>query len=512
MNTWSSGYVSDISYTHGYYGELSPLNTTFAITYAGYCVPPIESACELGFGQGLSINIHACSQTVKWWGTDFNPAQAAFAQGLSERCGNQAILDDAAFTEFCRRDDLPEFDFIALHGIWSWISDENRQVIVNFLSTKLKVGGVLYISYNTQPGWGAAIPMRDLMTDYVKLMTPPGKGIATRIDEALEFTEKLFATNPAYIKANPAIPERFKKMKGHDRKYLAHEYFNQDWLPMSFSKINNWLTQAKLSYVCSANLLDQIDTLNLTTEQQGLLNSIPDIIFRQTVRDFMINQQFRKDLWIKGPRQLTPFEKVELLRKQNLILLRDRKDVSLKLKGISGEVTLQETIYGPILDALADHQPKSLGQLEEKLRVANSINFRQLTEAALILIGSGIAGLSQDLQNVQKVKKSTESLNSEIKNRSRSQNEIQYLASPVTGGGIGVPRFGQLFLEAIQLGKKNPQEWASYVWELLQVQGQKIIKEGKTLESVEENLNELIEQAKTFEAKQLPILRALRIS
>ena len=144
--------------------------------------------------------------------------------------------------------------------------------------------------------------------------------------------------------------------------------------------------------------------------------------------------------------------------------------------------------------------------------MVNSINFRQLTEAALILIGSGIAALSQDLQSAQKVKKSTESLNSEIKNRSRSQNEIQYLASPVTGGGIGVPRFGQLFLQAIQLGKKNPQEWASYVWELLHVQGQKIIKEEKTLESAEENLNELIEQAKTFEAKQLPILRALRIS
>jgi len=44
---------------------------------------------------------------------------------------------------------LPDFDYIGLHGIWSWISDENRQVIVDFIRKKLKVGGVLYISYNT---------------------------------------------------------------------------------------------------------------------------------------------------------------------------------------------------------------------------------------------------------------------------------------------------------------------------------------------------------------------------
>jgi len=34
-----------------------------------------------------------------------------------------------ALAEFVARDDLPEFDVIALHGIWSWISAENRAVM-----------------------------------------------------------------------------------------------------------------------------------------------------------------------------------------------------------------------------------------------------------------------------------------------------------------------------------------------------------------------------------------------
>jgi hypothetical protein len=31
-----------------------------------------------------------------------------------------------------------------------------------------------------------------------------------------------------------------------------------------------------------------------------LLNELPDPTFRQSVRDFMVNQQFRRDYWIKG--------------------------------------------------------------------------------------------------------------------------------------------------------------------------------------------------------------------
>ena len=47
------------------------------------------------------------------------------------------------------------------------------------------------------------------------------------------------------------------------------------------------------------------DAVNLTAEQQTLLASIPDPMFRQTTRDFCVNQQFRKDYWVKGCRTLT---------------------------------------------------------------------------------------------------------------------------------------------------------------------------------------------------------------
>ncbi|TXI38310.1 MAG: hypothetical protein E6Q59_06615 [Nitrosomonas sp.] len=60
-------------------------------------------------------------------------------------------------------------------------------------------------------------------------------------------------------------------------------------------------------------------------------------------------------------------------------------------------------------------------------------------------------------------------------------------------------------------GKKQADECAQYVWQILGGQGQKVIKEGKVLETDEENIKELTEQAIVFLEKQLPILKALQV-
>ncbi|MFN8848750.1 MAG: class I SAM-dependent methyltransferase, partial [Inhella sp.] len=482
---------------------------------AGLVPPEVGTACELGFGQGMSANLHAAASVVQWSGTDFNPAQASFAQELARVSESGAQLFDEAFDQFCTRADLPEFDYIGLHGIWSWISDDNRRVIVDFIRRKLKLGGVLYISYNTQPGWAAMVPMRDLLTEHAEVLGSDGAGIVSRIDAALGFVDQLLAANPTYARANPQIADRIKKIKEQNRHYVAHEYFNRDWQPMAFARMGRWLQSAKLNWACSANYLDAIDAVDLSAEQQALLASIPDPLFRQTTRDFCVNQQFRKDYWVKGARSLTPLERAEALRTQRILLAQPRADVSLKVTGSLGEATLQEAVYGPILDQLSDHKPKTLAQLEQALKATEAgqgISFAQLLQAAMVLAATGAILPVQEDAAIQKAKKPTERLNAHLMHKARSSNELTYLASPVTGGGITVPRFHQLFLLAKQHGRKQPADWAAFVWKLLEMQGQRLVKEGKALETAEDNLAELTAQAIAFAEKQLPILKALHIA
>jgi SAM-dependent methyltransferase len=510
VSDWTAGYVADIGYTFGYYAELNPLRVKLAFLNAGLHFPEVGVACELGFGQGVSANIHAAASVTAWYGTDFNPAQASFAQELSEVSGANAKLYDESFADFANRDDLPDFDYIGLHGIWSWISDENRGVIVDFIRRKLKVGGVLYISYNTQPGWAAMVPMRDLLTEHSDVMGRSGMGIVYRIDEALVYVDKLIATNPAYLRANPQIIERINKIKEQNRNYIAHEYFNKDWLPMPFSKMAEWLASAKVQFACSAHYLEHIDSINLTVEQQVLMQETPDAMFRQTVRDFMVNQQFRKDYWVKGARALTPLQRAEKLREQKIMLMLNRNDVSLTVTGSLGEAKMTESIYSPILDILADHKAYTFGQIEQKVQ-DNNISFAQLNETILLLASTGVIASVQDDHVINKAKKTTEKLNFHIMNHARGSTDIAYLSSPVTGGGVMVNRFTQLFLLATHLGKKKPVDWAEFVWEILVAQGQKIVKNGEPLNTKEENIDELLIQANTFAEKQLPIFKALQL-
>lgn len=510
MTDWTSGYVADIGYTYGYYPELNPLRLRLAFLSTGLAFPQCGTACELGFGQGVSANMHASASSVQWFGTDFNPSQAGFAQELALVSNSGAKLYDEAFADFCNRVDLPDFDFIGIHGIWSWISDENRKVIADFIRRKLKVGGVLYISYNTLPGWGAFAPMRHLMTEHAEIIGAEGHGIVNRINGALEFTERFLATNPTYARANPQIAERIGKIKDQNRHYLAHEYFNRDWYPMHFADMAKWLSSAKLSYACSAHYLDHLDVVNLSPAQQAFMKEIPDPMFRETVRDFMINQQFRRDYWIKGARKLTPLEQAEALRAEKIILVTPRSKVSLKVTGSLHEANLSEAVYAPILDVLADHRPRTLGELERALH-GRSVNFAQVLQAIVTLVGTGHIGMVQKEAEIAQAKIRTDKLNLYLMNKARSSGDMGYLASPVTGGGITVGRFVQMFLLASLQGKKTPAEWARFVWQILNKQGQTILKDGCTLTSEKENLEELERQANEFAEMQLGVLKALQV-
>jgi SAM-dependent methyltransferase len=511
MSDWSAGYVADIGYTFGYYQELNPQRIKLAFLNAGLAVPDTGTACELGFGQGMSANLHAAASVTEWHGTDFNPSQAAFARELAGIAGAGAKLHDEAFADFARRPDLPDFDFIGLHGIWSWISDENRAVIVDFIRRKLKVGGVLYISYNTMPGWAAFGPIRHLMTEHADVLGSEGRGIISRIDGAIDFADRLLATNPLFLRANPGLKERFGRIKDQNRHYLAHEYFNRDWHPMHFATMADWLEPAKLQFACSAHYLDHVDAINLTPDQIAFLKDIPDPMFRESTRDFMVNQQFRRDYWVKGLRRLSAWEQGEELRKQRFMLAAHRPDVSLKTTGSLGEATMSAEVYGPVLDVLADHKSRTLGQIELSLKDAN-IQFNQLLQAVLVLTGQSTLVAVQDDAVIAKARKPSDRLNMHLKAKARGGGDVTHLASPVTGGGVSVNRFQQLFLLAADNGRKQPAEWAEFAWQLLAAQGQKLIKDGKPIESAEDNLAELTAQAKTFAEKQLPVLKALGVA
>lgn len=511
---WTSGYITDVNYVYGYYHHLQPDLLKLACTNVGVAVAPLRGQLyylELGFGRGLSINIHAAANHGVFWGNDFNPNHANEARALAAASGSGATLVDDSFAELAARRDLPEFDIIVLHGIWSWVSAENRRLIIDLISRRLRVGGIVYVSYNCFPGWAAAVPLKHLMGLYNEFVGAEATDSAAKVDGALKFVRDVVKADALYFAQNPAVAERLDSIERLDRNYAAHEYFAHDWDLMSFSDVERILGEAKLTFVASAHLPDHFDDINFSAEGAKLLADIQHPVLKQSVRDYMANLQFRRDIYIKGLRRLTPLERAEALQVQGFVLTTLPADVPLKMRGAFTEGILQEDIYRPLLEVLAEngHEPRSMRRIagHKKLR---SLSFAQVSEALVALTGSGHVSTARGATALTRAR--CRALNENICMRSRSTSDVGFLASPVSGSGIAVARMEQLFLLALGQGKKTYAELANDAWDVLQAQGHRVVKAGQAIDSAHENIAELSAAAREFLQRRLPILKMLEIA
>jgi hypothetical protein len=513
---WTSGYRADIDYTYGYYRELAPGLIDFALTYAGYDPPPAAGGMrylELGYGQGISANIHAAATSGEYWGADFNPVHATGAQSLARVSGADAHFTDESFEDVAHRDDLPQMDYIVLHGIWSWVSDANRRNIVEIIRKRLKVGGAVYMSYNTLPGWAVAMPLRQLMTLHAGSAGSDMQGLVGRIDASIAFGTKLAEVGARYFAANPTAKTRLDAIAGQNRHYVAHEYFNRDWAPMYFSDAHDWLADAKLSYAGAASVIDQQDGLNLTAPQREVINGIPPGVLRETVRDYLLNTQFRRDLYSRGARSLSPLEKLERLRATRITLVTPEATAPANVDTNLGTVGLRQDIYNPVVEVLVDagDTPKTIGELSESPKLA-TLPPGAFLEALAVLVGASRAHPVQSEAAVEAATPRCQRLNAHLIERARISGDVTHLASPLIGGAVAVGRFEKIFLGARAAGQKKPAEWAKTAWEILSRQNQSIIKNGELLATAEANLDELTTQAKTMADGRLSLLQRLKVA
>jgi SAM-dependent methyltransferase len=508
MAEWSSGYVTDLNYTHGFYRELTPSYLAMVPLIKGQTGfdPNMPlNICELGCGQGLSANlIAAANPQVQYYATDFNPAQIVGAQTLAREAEVSNVhFFDQSFAEFLVEPSLPSFDIIMLHGIYSWIQEEHRREIVEFIRRKLKPGGLVYISYNALPGWSVAAPMRQLMYMHGKTQ---GGTTASKLDPALEFVGKMIEVGAGYFRVNQALKDRFDKLKPQNRNYLAHEYLNEAWTLLYHSEVVEELQAAKLTYVGSAAVMEMMDGVNMTPAQREIIGQFTDPTMIETVRDFMFNQQFRRDVFMRGTLPLSKPASAAHWSDGRYVLSTVRSEIPLTAKGMLGELNLKAEVYGPVLDALANGA-KTGRQLLADPKIG-AIGLKGLIEVLIVLTGAGHLQPCLDEKGDAKRSQRTKAFNKAVMARSLYSSDLQFLASPLTGGGLQVDRFSQMFVLALQRKQTDP---VKFVIDALAAVQERLLHEGKPFESEEAMVARVRELHEKFETKVAPVLKQMGI-
>jgi SAM-dependent methyltransferase len=248
----ADGYVTELPYTLGYYPELDPRSVSNTLQVLAVAPPKIEVACELGFGQGLSLAIHAVAGDCEWWGNDLLPAHLATVRELTQGLAAPLQVFEQNFVEFCARSDLPQFDFIGMHGVWSWISAENRACIAKFIEQRLAPRGVLYVSYNLREAWTDILPLREFLVNHAAQSELASQPLEARIEAALSAAQRVVAEDVPPARDRPQFEQHLRRIRYQRKAYLAHEYFNRDWQAFDRAEIEQTLGPLGLRYVGQA--------------------------------------------------------------------------------------------------------------------------------------------------------------------------------------------------------------------------------------------------------------------
>lgn len=510
MHAWSEGYFTDSHYTYGYFPALSPVQQRFALLINGLEAPPPDDTpvhCELGFGQGVSLNVHAASNPGQYIGTDFTPAQAVHAMSLARRGGNDnaRILDDS-FAAFLQRQDLPQCDTISLHGIWSWVNDDNRATLLDILQRCLKPGGIVYLSHNCLPGWSNIQPLQKLLALHDKHYGN-GQSANARVDGAIDFMHQLFATRPAYVQAAGEVLDAQLKLLKQNRAYLAHEYLNDNWQAPYFIDVANALSGIRVDFACSTNLLRRLDALYLTTQQRELLSGVAAAPLREQLFDYCTNERFRADLYVRGALTLSPETQRMRLLDQEVVLCVPPDQVSFKVSTHLGEFAPHDNQYDCVSAALSADggSPKRIGDVLVQAQ-QHGLEESRAMRAIITLAGNGHLQACQDSAAQQQVAARCAQFNRAVCDMAQEDDLVAILASPVTGAGIsGLGRSERLFTLA-QLQGKDP---VSFAWEQLQRMDATLVSNGREIADAAAGQAELQRQHATYRKVWQPLLTAL---
>lgn len=507
----SEGYYSDLEYTSGYFHELGPAHLRLCGLLAGVdcAVPDAPTYLELGFGQGVSLNIHAAANEGDFRGVDINPAHVAHARQVAAVHGGAVTLSDESFATLAARDDLPDFDVIVMHGIWSWVSEANRRVIVDLARRRLKPGGVLYLSYNCQPGWASRAPVRHLLR-LGHGMTPASDAPEARIEASLDFLEDVAAADSLFFAENRPAASHTAGLRKVSRPYLGHEYLGEHWHVPYFSDVAEALAEAGLEFATSARLLDRRDTLRIPPAGLVLLHRQRSPIMRESVRDYLVNQQFRPDVFVKGGSRLAPADQAARLDAQPFVLICGLDEINFELVDAQGKEAMPESLYKPLVLALAadDFRPKTPPELMaapglEKIRRSD------LLDALVTLAGIGVLRPTQASGDAARAR--CLAYNQRVLDHALTGPHLHHLAAPAVGGGVLAPRSAQLFLRAWRAGARTTEDLALSVWEVFQQTNERAAREDKALVSREDNLAALEVMARRFLDQTLVLYRALEI-
>ncbi|MEP9357466.1 class I SAM-dependent methyltransferase [Sphingomonas sp. KR3-1] len=427
------GYDISVGYTHGFYREMAPDWLDLAARLAGQPAPRTTPAApfrylELGAGQGFGLCLLAAANPQgEFVGVDFHPEHAAHAQRLAAEAGLANLrFVQADFLDLAAEwpADFGSFDYVALHGVLSWVPPQVRAAVIACIGHATHAGSLVYAGYNAHPGWLATMPFQHVSQRIKETTGNSGDAVFA---QSIALFERLRAGGAATFRILPGLAARLDAVKARDTGYLVQEYLHAHWQPFWHSEVARELAPAGLAFAGTTTLAETMLPAILPPPLRQAILDQPDAPLRQDVQDFTINQSFRRDLFRRGDDAPAP----QSLGQTRLRLLAPpAPGGTVKIDAAFGEIALQYPAFAGILQALGDG-PQAIDQLAglPSLAEQGAASVRQLL---VLLLHAGVLGLASETSD----NAAAHRFNAVIAHAAGQGAPYRYLAAPALGSAI----------------------------------------------------------------------------
>ena len=265
---------------------------------------PIDGARVLELGSSCGGNIIPQAlyyPEATFTGIDLSPVQVQHGNELIQSMGlTNVTLMEKNIMDI--DDDFGTFDYIIVHGIWSWVPDMVKDKILSICNRNLSDRGIAYVSYNTYPGWKRLEQLRDIMLysekhahhDSLKDRTVYTKNVLKLIAETMKMDER------ARTQSNYKINNINRVVQSNDY-YVGHEYLETINDPVYISQFVARAEQQGCTYIGDESLqrsfitwLDDAVVENINVLSQG------NHVDKEQYYDYVYDTQFRMALLTKS--------------------------------------------------------------------------------------------------------------------------------------------------------------------------------------------------------------------
>ena len=269
----------------------------------GLTPAPLKGARVLELGSSCGGNIIPQAlyyPEATFTGIDLSPVQVQHGNDLIQSMGltNVTLLEKNIMDI---DDDFGTFDYILVHGIWSWVPDVVKDKILTICNRNLSDCGIAYISYNTYPGWKRLEQLRDIMlysekhapNDSLKDRTVYTKNVLKLIAETMKMDER------SRVQSDYKINNINRVIESNDY-YVGHEYLETFNDPVYVSQFVERAKRLGCTYVGDESLqrsfitwLDNAVVENIKALSQG------NHVDKEQYYDYVYDTQFRMALLTK---------------------------------------------------------------------------------------------------------------------------------------------------------------------------------------------------------------------